>query len=150
MIGADKPSLRSPRGSIVIHVNHTGWKYYSIITYKYLLEWIYLITLHLCCVCVFVSPLTVGAAVDFYAQANPTLLAPVQRDEPQEARHDSLLQLVANRALWVGVPGEGLWTHRHTHMHTMKLNTSKPQACSQTSSFGTRSKSICSTHHILP
>jgi len=55
-----------------------------------------------------VSALTVGAAIHFYAQTNPSLLAPVQRDEPQEARHDALLQLVANGALRVGVPGEGL------------------------------------------
>lgn len=75
------------------------------------------------CVCVFgPSLLTVGAAIDFYAQADPSFLAPVQRDEPQEARHDSLLQLMANSALRVGVPREGLWarTHRRTdttHAH---------------------------------
>lgn len=67
------------------------------------------------------SLLTVGAAIDFYAQTNPSFLAPVQRDEPQEARHDSLLQLMANSALRVGVPREGLWTHTqkdgHTHAH---------------------------------
>lgn len=68
------------------------------------------------CVCG-LSLLTVGAAIDFYAQANPSFLAPVQRDEPQEARHDSLLQLVANCALRVGVPREGLWTQTHMDTH---------------------------------
>lgn len=58
--------------------------------------------------CVCVSPLTVGAPVDFYAQTNATLLAPLQRDEPQEPNHDALLQLVAHDGLRVGVPGEGL------------------------------------------
>lgn len=55
-----------------------------------------------------VCVLTVGAAVDFYAEPDPSFLAPVQRDEPEEARHDSLLQLVADRALGVGVAREGL------------------------------------------
>ncbi|TNN63836.1 hypothetical protein EYF80_025954 [Liparis tanakae] len=56
----------------------------------------------------------VGAAIHFYAQTDPSLLAPVQRDEPQEARHDALLQLVANGALRVGVPGEGLRDQKTT------------------------------------
>lgn len=58
--------------------------------------------------------LTVGAAVDFDAQSDPSLLTPVQRDEPQETRHDPLLQLVADGALRVGVAGKGLrskWGH---------------------------------------
>lgn len=54
---------------------------------------------HLC-----VFPLTVGASVDFYAQTDATLLAPLQWDEPQEANHSPLLQLVAHGALRVGVP----------------------------------------------
>lgn len=84
------------------------------------------------------SPLTVGTSVDFYAQTNPSFLAPLQRDKPQEASHNSLLQLMANHALRIGVPREGLQTQKcaRAHTHAMKLNTSKPQARSQTSSFG--------------
>lgn len=78
------------------------------------------------CVCV----LTVRAAIDFYAQPDPSFLAPVQRDEPEEARHDSLLQLVADGALGVGVAGEGLrapkrktkhmWTNVHNEIKHIK------------------------------
>lgn len=62
---------------------------------------------------VVVSPLTVGASVDFDAQTDAALFAPLQRDEPQEADHDAVLQLVAHRALGIGVPGESLWTSTH-------------------------------------
>lgn len=55
-----------------------------------------------------VSPLTVGASVDFYAQTDATFLTPLQWNEPQEADHDPLLQLVAHDTLRVGVPREGL------------------------------------------
>lgn len=58
-----------------------------------------LVYVHLC-----VFPLTVGASIDFYAQTDATLLAPLQWDEPQEANHGPLLQLVAHGALRVGVP----------------------------------------------
>lgn len=67
--------------------------------------------------CVCVSSLTVGASVDFYAQTDATLLAPLQRDEPQEANHGPLLQLVAYNALRVGVPREGLSRYTYTHTH---------------------------------
>ncbi|KAK0140527.1 hypothetical protein N1851_022496 [Merluccius polli] len=84
--------------------------------------------------------LQLGAAVDLDAQADAALLAPVQRDQPQVARHDALLKLVAHRALRIGVPREGLGergcthahacththTRAHTHTHTHKLNTAKP------------------------
>lgn len=66
------------------------------------------VCVHLC-----VFPLTVGASVDFYAQTDATLLAPLQWDEPQEANHGPLLQLMAHGTLRVGVPWEGLSTHTH-------------------------------------
>lgn len=66
------------------------------------------------CTCVCVSPLTVGASVDFYAQTDATFLTPLQWDEPQETDHYPLLQLVAHDTLRVGVPGEGLWTCART------------------------------------
>lgn len=80
--------------------------------------------------------LTVGAAVDFNAQSNSALLTPVQWDEPQEAGNDSLLQLVPNCTLGVGVPRESLWIVANKHTYTsVKLNTSKLCASSQPTSI---------------
>ncbi len=81
--------------------------------------------------CVCVSPLTVGAAIDFNAQTNPSFLTPVQRDEPQEACHDSLLQLMANCALRVGVPREGLRTHTHTNNEIKYIKATSLQSNKQ-------------------
>lgn len=98
LIVADKLSLGFSHWAIIINVNNTCGRMNRFTM----------------CVCVHLSPLTVGASIDFYTQTNPSLLAPVQRDKPQEASHNSLLQLMANHALRIWVPREGLQTQSCT------------------------------------
>ena len=47
--------------------------------------------------------LTVGAAVHLHPQPHAALLAPLQRDEADVARHDGAQELVPRHALAVGV-----------------------------------------------
>lgn len=52
----------------------------------------------------YLSILTVGAAIEFQTYSGTTLLAPLQWDEANVACQDGVLELMANHALTVYIP----------------------------------------------
>lgn len=170
-------SLGSPHWSITANC-HTCWKYFSIITHKYLSARVYCIYLVTCCVRVFwnhdrliclitCEGVTVATGVRLYVYvcvgtlemcvcvwfvfthsrssrrlqcAGQSVLprsSPAGRASGSASRFPAAARGELRSRSWSS-QRRPVNTNTHGHTCTMKLNTSKPQACSQTSSFGTR------------